>query len=51
MPQKKSFFPITHASRWHLAQLAVGPAAEGPDPITHRVHRQHTAQVSVDLTV
>lgn len=51
MPQKKKHFPITHASRWHLAQIAGGPAAEGPDPITqHRVHRQHTAQASVDLT-
>lgn len=27
---------ITHRSRWHLAQAAVGSAAEGPDPIAEK---------------
>lgn len=42
---------VTYTSWWHLAQSAVGPAAEGPDPIAQRTHRQHTTQVSDDLTV
>lgn len=31
----------THAGRWHLAQLAVGPASEGADPIAHNPGECH----------
>lgn len=38
MKQKKTLRlqQITHGSFWHLAQAAVGSAAEGPDPIAEK---------------
>lgn len=48
--QEEQAREVTHASWRHLAQSAVGPAAEGPDPIAERMHRPHTIEVSADLT-
>lgn len=41
---------ITHGSLWHLAQAAVGSAAEGPDPIAQRSQTEHT-RVNVEPTM
>lgn len=49
--QEEQAWRITHAFWLHLAQSAVGPAAEGPEPIAQRAHRRHTTRVTVDLTV
>lgn len=41
---------ITHGSFWHLAQAAVGSAAEGPDPIAQRSQTELTC-VNVEPTM
>lgn len=41
---------ITHGSFWHLAQAAVGSAAEGPDPIAQRSQTERTC-VNVEPTM